>query len=144
MWKLLCLGLMFVGSIFGGELENIEKTSKIWQHNFSMDKWKVSVEVVGEDSIRALVRDYDPEHFLYGGSYFDTKERKAIVRVLKSSEYTPDMLKAGHLKTKKDIFRDQKNTVVHEYMHAMYEFPTEEWAVSKITSLLLHEKPKKK
>lgn len=144
MWRLICVGLLLVGSMFAGELENINKTAKVWQHNFSMDKWQISVEVVGENSLKALVGDFDPTHNLYGASYFDRASERAVIRVLKSSEYTAEMRKTGNLNTLKDIYRDQKNTVVHEYMHAMYDLPSEEWAVSKITSLLLHEKPKKK
>jgi hypothetical protein len=138
MGKILCVLLLMVGSLCAGELENIDKQSKIWQHKFGMDKWTISVEVVGENSIREYLED--SEGFYMGASFFNRYTRTGIIKVLKSSEYPKDK----RYKTLKNIHKDQKNTVIHEFCHAAMNIPSEEWAATKFTALILHEKPPKK
>jgi hypothetical protein len=137
MGKILCVLLLMVGSLCAGELENIDKQSKIWQHKFGMDKWTISTEVVGERSLQEIVQR---NGLFYGASYFDLSNKTATIRILKSSEYP----KKPEFKTLKAIHKDQENTIIHEYIHGAMQHPSEEWIVSKLTSLILREKPPKK
>jgi hypothetical protein len=131
--RLFAFALLLSSVAFAGELEDLQKTTKIWQHQFGMDSWTVTVSTVTQDELRLIAA--------YGGdidaaSLCSVDEHTCWIYILRRDAYTSEHMKVWGIKGMRGIRRDQRNSVVHELLHNVIGNGDEEWAVQLLAHLL--------
>lgn len=140
--KLILTFLLLAVAVFAGEQQDLDKQVNIWKSKFGMKDWTIVVTPV---SVEELIKIH-PAGPILGASQYDVESRSGVILVLRRADY-PEFKKSlilnGFEVGKKDLvdpIKDQKDTVVHELLHNIFQNANQEFAVSELAHLLLEHK----
>ena len=115
------------------EVEVLEKIKQKWMKKFYMEKWNVVLQIISSDQLQEIC-PYEVKYCMASSSW-DVHEKTGIIFVIRKQDYTNQMkddLKKDHSTVK----ADQRNSVVHEMVHNIWNHMPEETAVQLLTGLL--------
>ena len=130
--RILLTAILFTASCFGGEYEDLVRTTKTWQHRLGMDSWKISVV----PATMGMILDVNDDKPVFAFSSFDVEAKVGVVMIMRRADYTPQMKSVAKITTMRQVRADQRNSVLHELLHVLVAHADEEWAVSRLALLL--------
>lgn len=126
--KLVLIFILSSSFCFASETKDLEKTVKKWQQIFTMNEWKVEVYPVPQIILDSLCRAK-----CFAASDWDAETKTGSMFILMRDGYTKDLKKKFKIKS---IKADQKDSIVHEFLHSVWENMNTEYAVSLLSKAL--------
>lgn len=134
--KTLLPFLMLAAPLFASEQQDVDKVLRKYQTFFGMGDWTLTVHLDTIEAIRkrigcstcVAVSEWSTDGPPYTGEIW----------VARRSEYTPEFWRSFGMKphNRKFAAKDQRNSVVHELVHALWRYGSEEAAVSMLAGAI--------